>query len=91
MSDLSELAEKYARQLANVGDLQRTLELAEANKRREERELDVTAEKLRNAITPQKRELLIPIGHRRHVYVHTAHGVFSGQYVDIDIIEEERF
>lgn len=88
MSEISELAAKYARQLAGVEDLYHTSKLAQDNAAREQYELNITAQKLKDILTKECPRLLIPIGHRRHVLVHGTSSGF-GVYASIEIITEE--
>jgi hypothetical protein len=89
MSEITELAAKYARQVANTEDLQRTVRIAVDNLKREQQELDATAQKLKDMIGRNKPSLLIPIGFNRHVLVYSTNGSF-GVYASIDIIEESK-
>lgn len=84
---LSDLAAKYARQLANVDDLRRTVELADRNFQRENRELNETSDTLKAMIGASTPLVLVPIGNRRHLLVHTVNGSF-GTYASIDIVTE---
>lgn len=86
---LSDLAAKYARQVAIVEDLWRTAELAKANMAREQQALDETAKSLKTRINRERPQLLIPIGFGRYVLVHSTNGSF-GLYASIDIIEEAK-
>lgn len=88
MSELSNLAAKYVRQRDHVMDLQRTVELAEANLDRETKDMDVTAQQLRDTLDAHKvGRKLIPISDKRFVLVQTINSTY-GLTTSIDIIEE---
>jgi chromosome segregation ATPase len=87
MSELSELAAKYARQKDMVDDLWRSSQKAQANYKSAQDELDETQARLQAAVSSDKPNVIIPIGFKRHVLVHKTNGAF-GSYASIDIIEE---
>lgn len=89
MTELTDLAGKYARQCDNVEDLRRTAAIAEANIKFEEMELEETRAKLKGLITRERPQLLIPINGKRFVLVHNLNGGF-GVYAAIEIIEESK-
>jgi len=89
MTELSDLAVKYFRQLDSVNDLRRTAEIATVNMERNQRELDVTTKQLKDILSRTRPSVLIPIGFNRYVLVHTTNGSF-GVYSSIDIIEESK-
>jgi hypothetical protein len=81
---ISDLAANYARQLANVDDLRRTVELAKVNFLREDAALEDLAAKLKVLVGAHCPRLLVSIGFGRHVLVQ------YGSYASIDIIEETK-
>lgn len=85
----ADLAAKYARQIDIVEDLRRTAEIAHAHMARESRELEATAQALKDLIGRNRPTILIPIGSKRHVLVHSTSGSF-GNYAAIDIVEESQ-
>jgi hypothetical protein len=89
MTEISDLAANYARQLANVDDLRRTVELAKVNFLREDAALEDLAGELKVLVGANRPRLLVPIGFGRHVLVHSTNGSY-GRYASIDIIEETK-
>lgn len=86
---LSDLAAKYVRQIASVGDLRRAADLANTNAEHEQRALDSTATELKELVGNARSHVLIPLGYGQHVLVHVAGGSF-GRYTAIDIVEESK-
>lgn len=89
MTELTELAGKYARQVAAVETLRSTVEIARAHMAREQSELDAMADKLKSTLTRERPKALVPIGFNRYVLVHSTNGSF-GIYASIEIIVASR-
>jgi hypothetical protein len=89
MSDTSNLAAKYARQLDHVEDMRRTVQMAQDNLRREAQDLDAIGQQLKSCISRENPKLLVQIGGGRYVLVHCNNGSF-GVYSTIEIIEETK-